>query len=238
MASLLTVTGGRLELKRDHSYVLGRAADCDVVLHDIACSRHHARLDVGGTDEGITIQDLGSHNGTYVDDHRIARTTHLRNHSRVRTGSTIFLLSLVDAGAEPGPEWDDPGDGHEMTISFDRRSAGPARAAGAPERSPGFAGQIGVFNVFEILSFLTGSRRSGALHIAFDTGQGRIDLREGEVWGAAFGEDIEGPEALEALVRRKAGLFWLLDDASPCPRTVHVPSSQLLASLFRVLNES
>ncbi len=43
--------------------VIGRDADCDVVLAHATLSRRHAQLDLGPP---MTVQDLGSHNGTRV----------------------------------------------------------------------------------------------------------------------------------------------------------------------------
>jgi transcriptional regulator with GAF, ATPase, and Fis domain len=50
--------------------VIGRAADCDIVIEDDALSRRHARLTF---DAEITIADLGSRNGTFVGGRRVGR---------------------------------------------------------------------------------------------------------------------------------------------------------------------
>lgn len=47
------------------SIVVGRASACDVVLADSGVSREHARIDVDGN--GVTIHDLKSRNGTWVN---------------------------------------------------------------------------------------------------------------------------------------------------------------------------
>ncbi len=43
----------------------GRAEDADIFLGDVTVSRHHARFIVDGG--GLTVEDLGSTNGTYVN---------------------------------------------------------------------------------------------------------------------------------------------------------------------------
>ena len=53
--------------------VLGREAGCDIVLDDKTVSRHHARIDVG--EDSVTVTDLGSSNGTYVNRERIQSHT-------------------------------------------------------------------------------------------------------------------------------------------------------------------
>ena len=62
----LLVTGGdtvlSFSLQRDE-VTIGRAPECDIVLPDDALSRRHARLRLAPT---ITIEDLGSRNGTRI----------------------------------------------------------------------------------------------------------------------------------------------------------------------------
>ncbi len=46
----------------------GRSADSDIFLADVTVSRHHAVFKVDS--EGLTVTDLGSTNGTYVNGRR------------------------------------------------------------------------------------------------------------------------------------------------------------------------
>lgn len=48
--------------------VVGRSGDCDIFLADVTVSREHARLSVDAN--GLSITDLGSTNGTYVNGRR------------------------------------------------------------------------------------------------------------------------------------------------------------------------
>ena len=48
--------------------VVGRGGDCDIFLGDVTVSRHHAKLAV--SDEHLSIEDLGSTNGTYINGAR------------------------------------------------------------------------------------------------------------------------------------------------------------------------
>jgi len=70
----LTIEGGR---QTGLTYVLGpgntiagRGADCAIFLPDITVSREHARFSVDAT--GLSMSDLGSTNGTYVNGMRHA----------------------------------------------------------------------------------------------------------------------------------------------------------------------
>ena len=75
---------------------LGRAEDNDIVLTDIGVSRRHARLVV--QESGVTIEDLGSGNGTYFRGSRV-------NRQPVRDGDEFlidpFRLLIEIEDAEP-----------------------------------------------------------------------------------------------------------------------------------------
>lgn len=79
---------------------IGRHADNLVVLSDPLVSRHHATLFWQGG--AYLVRDLGSANGTYLDDQRITGTHPLRDGAVLRLGNTIFDVRLPPAavGAE------------------------------------------------------------------------------------------------------------------------------------------
>jgi DNA-binding winged helix-turn-helix (wHTH) protein len=74
--------------------VIGRAAEVDVRLDSPRVSRHHARLTLG--DAGIIIEDLGSRNGTFVNDSRIERPTPLQSGAALRIGGFRLVLRVAD----------------------------------------------------------------------------------------------------------------------------------------------
>ncbi len=78
--------GRRIPLEID-AVEIGRAVDEGVVLEDDAASRRHACLLWGGA--GYVVKDLGSTNGTYVNDVQISERV-LRDGDRVTIGRTIF----------------------------------------------------------------------------------------------------------------------------------------------------
>jgi pSer/pThr/pTyr-binding forkhead associated (FHA) protein len=82
-------------------FVLGRSSKCDVPVKNDTVSRRHAELSVSESD--INVRDLGSRNGTFVDDERISTAT-LQPGQRVGFGSVVFLLSAITTEVEVGSE--------------------------------------------------------------------------------------------------------------------------------------
>jgi pSer/pThr/pTyr-binding forkhead associated (FHA) protein len=67
--------------------VVGRSADCDLVLADPTVSKHHLELRAQGTD--VVLVDLGSTNGTRVKDLRV-RERILTDGDEIRLGATVL----------------------------------------------------------------------------------------------------------------------------------------------------
>ena len=70
--------------------MIGRGADCQLILDDDYVSTRHARLVSGAT--GIYVEDLSSTNGTYVNGQRITAPTTITMADTVRIGKTIMKL--------------------------------------------------------------------------------------------------------------------------------------------------
>lgn len=70
-------------------FSFGRSTKCDLVVNDKSISRRHAEIAV--VDSEVTVVDLGSRNGTYLDDAPIVRS-HVLDGQRLRFGSITFRL--------------------------------------------------------------------------------------------------------------------------------------------------
>lgn len=67
---------------------IGRSPVCEVSLEDTYLSSRHARV---ANDEGdLTIEDLGSTNGTYVNQELIKGRVHLERGDIVQVGGVLF----------------------------------------------------------------------------------------------------------------------------------------------------
>lgn len=78
-------------------YVMGRAEGCDLRLEDDTASRRHAELIVGA--DGVTVRDLGSRNGTYVNDHAALQPRLVTDGDVLRVGRTLMKF-LCGANVE------------------------------------------------------------------------------------------------------------------------------------------
>lgn len=77
--------------------VIGRDADVAVVVPLKAISRRHARLTVAG--DAVTIEDLGSKNGTWVRGRRITGSTELADGDEIRLGSVPLVFRASRGGS-------------------------------------------------------------------------------------------------------------------------------------------
>jgi diguanylate cyclase (GGDEF)-like protein len=79
--------GSRLMLEAGLVRV-GRMSDSEIVLEDNAVSRRHARIE--RREDGYVVMDVGSRNGTLLNDREISDVVKLSNGDRLQIGSTIF----------------------------------------------------------------------------------------------------------------------------------------------------
>ena len=77
---------------------IGRNLDCWLTLDDELTSRYHARLHV---ETGrCFVEDLGSRNGTYLNDLRLSGKRPLRVGDRVRIGREVITFLGDDSGQD------------------------------------------------------------------------------------------------------------------------------------------
>ncbi|MDG4795897.1 FHA domain-containing protein [Micromonospora sp. WMMD1082] len=125
---LLTVAAGPMRglgfrlLQRPQ--VIGRDPAVDIVVHDPHLSRRHAEIWLAG--EGVSVVDLGSTNGTWVNDLRTTGVARLTDGDVIRIGRTELRFF------DPGVARTDP-----VSLSFElcrqeRRPTLPLPVAVAP----------------------------------------------------------------------------------------------------------
>lgn len=70
--------------------VIGRGAECDLRLDDTFVSQEHARI--FAKSGSWYVEDLGSTNGTFVNEQRLAAPAMLTSGDRIRLGTTVLEL--------------------------------------------------------------------------------------------------------------------------------------------------
>ena len=96
-AALVVIYGLDLGRKFDLTQpqtVIGRSSKADIQVDQESISRNHAQLTSGK--KNVVIKDMGSTNGTYVNDEQIEGDHTLRNGDLVKIGRTIF--KFIDEG--------------------------------------------------------------------------------------------------------------------------------------------
>lgn len=83
--------------------ILGRRQDCHLRIPTRDVSRQHCELLVDGTK--LTVRDMGSSNGTFVNGKRIAETS-LKPGDRLRVGPVTFVVQVDGKPASIAPEKD------------------------------------------------------------------------------------------------------------------------------------
>ena len=70
--------------------MLGRSTDCDISIASDEISRHHAKLQV--VPDGVMVEDMGSANGTFVNNQRVHAGTLLKAGDELRVDTIRFML--------------------------------------------------------------------------------------------------------------------------------------------------
>lgn len=77
--------------------IIGRDPGATIFLDDRSISRRHARLVI--SEEGATLEDLGSKNGTYLQGKKVESRLPLSDRDKIRAGSVALTIRIL-----PSPE--------------------------------------------------------------------------------------------------------------------------------------
>jgi pSer/pThr/pTyr-binding forkhead associated (FHA) protein len=93
LPTVLTVTHGKqagLVVPLAGGVLIGRAADCQLILDDDYVSTHHARISLSA--DGYQVDDLGSTNGSFLNNERLTATTPFGPGDTLRIGRTLMSV--------------------------------------------------------------------------------------------------------------------------------------------------
>ena len=146
------------------THVLGSTNRADIPISDRTVSRRHCRF--VRTDEGITVEDLGSTNGTRVDGVAIDQPTLITGTARIKVGSVVIELTRDEASP------------HDDVSSISEMSSGASMLLGPA--TVGFlrdAGQEVAFSAEEVI--VRRGEHQDFFYVVIE-GQVELLLNEGE----------------------------------------------------------
>jgi pSer/pThr/pTyr-binding forkhead associated (FHA) protein len=187
--------GGEFPLRPHREIVIGRSSELDMVLVEDMVSRKHAKIT---TDEKVvSIQDLGSTNGTFVNGEKI-RKVDLKDGDRILIGTSIIKLVYTDG---------------ELTHSLSETEARSRMAVTANRKPPArsMSGSIEEIPLPDLLQLLSTSRKSGVLVVRSDGGVGKLYMRKGQIYFASIDDSFNmGPrKAIFRMLSWAQGFFEL-----------------------------
>jgi pSer/pThr/pTyr-binding forkhead associated (FHA) protein len=187
--------GGEFPLRPNREIVVGRSSDLDMVLVEDMVSRKHAKI---VTDEkGVSIQDMGSTNGTFVNGEKI-RKVDLKDGDRILIGTSIIKLVAVT------------GETIEALSEKEARSKMQVTASHRPSPKS-MSGNLEEIPLPDLLQLLSTSRKSGVLVLRSDWGVGRIFFRKGQIYFATIQEmaQVAPRKAMFRMLGWNQGVFEL-----------------------------
>ncbi|MFY0579594.1 DUF4388 domain-containing protein [Cystobacter fuscus] len=219
--------GGEFPLKAGKQIVIGRSSELDMVLVEDMVSRKHARISVNGAGQ-ISIEDLGSTNGTFVNGEKVKQST-LKEGDRILIGTSI--LKLIHQGVGAG-EVDD-------AVAKQRLEEVAVQAARTSTKASSMTGKIEEIPLPDLLQLFHTSKKNGVLVVGSQQ-QGKIYLRQGRVYYAVIDENHNlGPQkSFNRIITWEQGDFELRP-ADPQEFMVEMDSSTeaLLMDALRQLDE-
>ena len=90
--------GGKQVRLQQPSTMIGRGADCDLVLKASEVSKHHCRIQLGP--DSAKVEDLGSINGTFVNGEQIQKAR-LNDGDELDVAGLVFTVRLQRPGTTP-----------------------------------------------------------------------------------------------------------------------------------------
>ena len=207
-----------LRLNEGRVFVLGRGLSCDLTLASPAASRRHAEVFARGA--SWALRDLGSTNGTFVNDELVQGERELLAGDAIRIGDqTLHFCHL-----ETGPE--SPQSGEERTMIL------------APEQSrAALRGDLAEIPPIGLLQMLELEQKTGVLEVESTAGKARLWMESGRPVHAECGEQ-RGLEAALEIAALRAGRFVLAADPAPPPRSIELPMMEVVLEASRRMDEA
>ena len=188
--------GGEFPLKGDKQLIIGRSSELDIVLVEDMVSRKHAKITLSGGK--ITIEDLGSTNGTFVNGEKV-KTSRLKEGDRILVGTSI--LKLVKAGANAV----------ELSDAQVKQNLEQVAVVQSQRQTKtAMTGKIEEVPLPDLLQLFHTSKKNGVL-VVNNQQEAKIYLRQGKVYYAVINDNHDlGPQkSFNRIITWEVGEFEL-----------------------------
>ena len=215
-----------IRLKADKAVVIGRSPSCDLPVPSSRVSRRHAWVHREGAQYAVS--DLGSTNGTFVNDQQVNGARVLKAGDRIRVGDHIITFCMMEPTAGAITVDESSGEGTQIF-----NGTGPA--LGQPQDAlQGDLTQIPTFALFQMLEI---GQKSGVLDVTAPEGRARLWLRSGRPVHAESGEK-RGFDAAVAIARLAAGRFFFEPGGVTQESSITTSMAELLLESSRQMDEA
>jgi pSer/pThr/pTyr-binding forkhead associated (FHA) protein len=140
-----TDDGARHTISLTRTVTIGRSAANDITIQDSAISRQHSRIEAFGSE--ISAVDLGSLNGTFVNDQRVEDPQALHDGDLLRVGRIVFTAVIPEPAemqeARTVALQDEP-TGFRLDAVEDEGSAAPTMFVASDEEEADVVHEAGV----------------------------------------------------------------------------------------------
>jgi hypothetical protein len=217
------------EIGKETGWAVGRDPTNTLVLNDIKVSRQHALVRWEG--ESFMVRDMGSRNGTFVNDEQV-QVSQLDDGDILRIGNSEFMVRVAtqqDVEAE---------------LYNQRRQMACLETHMEQEdefriHDEGFSGNLRSLSMLEIIQTIMQFGKDGRLVIrnASEKEIAEAFFHEGELVHAVQGRE-EGVEAVYSMMRLEEGVFEFLNDIPTETRTISQSTMSVLMEACRRKDES
>jgi type III secretion system YscD/HrpQ family protein len=116
--------GSEFGMEKSKSYIIGKdPASSDIIFTDLSVSKNNTKITID-ENKNIFVEDLGSKNGTYVNNVKIEEKTQITSNDLITVGTTTFLIVGKEAAQEtiysPAPTFEEKKEGVKEEIKVEK----------------------------------------------------------------------------------------------------------------------
>jgi pSer/pThr/pTyr-binding forkhead associated (FHA) protein len=183
---------------------IGRVNTNTIVLSEIRVSRFHALIEYQSSTKTYVISDLGSANGTYVNNQRIhaLEMCPLANWDKIRIASNIFTVRFTSAPSLINREF------NELHSRAHLQATEVAEFSDIKSaiRQSALSGDLEQLCAIDLFQMLEHGAKTGTLTLKTDIGEGTFTINKGKIISAEFGKARDENAVFES-IRSNRGTF-------------------------------